>query len=678
MIDDAAVAVGSGARDRAPCEHCDDDEYGRFVQGLAITQTMKDRRRQFRRDFVAAFPDLRDWAAAPLALRLGRLHGESYTRPLHAPSLQARAYLYYLVYTNRLRLDYDYLLSSPHIYSLRIAAAFDTDLGLDDLTRRAMAMGYEPSVGPIALTWASKRLSLHTGKRRVDEFTDGDLEVLRRSIDAYAARPDLERFFGCGATAFHKIARGWRYRLWCLQHLLHHRGTGVSRPATMRGRRRAPPPSPRPDLAESADRWLRLKRGLWSASTHGHYALSLRRFIEHAAAAAPELRTFADLTADHMIAYQEHVAKEIGRKTGRPLSISAQRSRMRHVAHFLEDGAALGWPGFPLRPVVDLKSLPPLPQRLPRFIPSEQLERVMAEARRLPCPYQRAAILTARWSGARRGEIRRLAVDCLDAYPDGTSRLRIPAGKTLKERLVPLHPEAADALRELINMREAASEQPMMDGRTGSLVRRLFVKRGVSMSNETLFARPLQEISQRLGLAEGAGARITAHRFRHTVGTQLAEGGARLQTIMDVLGHESPQMSMIYIRISDEAVLRDYRNVLKPGAPLAGPAAAAIKNNALPPRVVDWLKTNFLKTELELGHCLRLPEEGPCECDVYLGCAKFVTTPAYAPRLRARHDLELKLRADAQARDWPREVERHATIARRIEALLTELGEPHP
>ena len=48
------------------------------------------------------------------------------------------------------------------------------------------------------------------------------------------------------------------------------------------------------------------------------------------------------------------------------------------------------------------------------------------------------------------------------------------------------------------------------------------------------------------------------------------------------------------------------------------------------------MKANFFRTELELGHCLRLPEEGPCECDLYLTCAKFVTTPEYAPRLRER------------------------------------------
>jgi predicted secreted Zn-dependent protease len=91
---------------------------------------------------------------------------------------------------------------------------------------------------------------------------------------------------------------------------------------------------------------------------------------------------------------------------------------------------------------------------------------------------------------------------------------------------------------------------------------------------------------------------------------------------------------------------------------------------------VDWLKSNFFKTELELGHCLRLPQEGPCECDLYLTCAKFVTTREYAPRLRRRRKQELALIEDALAHGWQREVERHQCTARRIEQLLTALREP--
>ena len=84
----------------------------------------------------------------------------------------------------------------------------------------------------------------------------------------------------------------------------------------------------------------------------------------------------------------------------------------------------------------------------------------------------------------------------------------------------------------------------------------------------------------------------------------------------------------------------------------------------------------FLKTELELGRCLRLPQEGPCECELYLTCAKFVTTPQYAPRLRRRRRIEQELVEDAVAHGWQREIERHQCTIGRLEQLLTDLREP--
>jgi integrase len=71
-------------------------------------------------------------------------------------------------------------------------------------------------------------------------------------------------------------------------------------------------------------------------------------------------------------------------------------------------------------------------------------------------------------------------------------------------------------------------------------------------------------------------ATITAHRFRHTVGTQLAEKGARLPTIMTVLGHTNPHMTMVYAQISDPVVRQDYQAVLGPGATSAGPRVEAL------------------------------------------------------------------------------------------------------
>lgn len=116
--------------------------------------------------------------------------------------------------------------------------------------------------------------------------------------------------------------------------------------------------------------------------------------------------------------------------------------------------------------------------------------------------------------------------------------------------------------------------------------------------------------------------------------------------------------------------------MLAPGAPLAGPAAEVVRLGELPPSSIDWLRSNSLKTEMEPRHCLRLPQEGPCGCDLYLSRAKFATTTEYSPWLRARAVQEFELMEEALSRGREREVERHRCTIGRVERLLSELGEP--
>jgi hypothetical protein len=111
-------------------------------------------------------------------------------------------------------------------------------------------------------------------------------------------------------------------------------------------------------------------------------------------------------------------------------------------------------------------------------------------------------------------------------------------------------------------------------------------------------------------------------------------------------------------------------------APIAGPGAALVRSGELAESEIRWIKDHYFQTELELGRCLRLPQEGPCECDLYLTCAKFVTSPAYAPRLRRRRRIEQELVEDAHTHGWQREVERHHCTLGRLEQLLMDLGEP--
>jgi integrase len=641
--------------------HCDGDEYRSFLASLPVTPSFRRMRLRYRRNFIERWPRIEDWFNAPFQERVGRLRGETQKAPSYPVSYRARSYLFYLTLTGRVQLDYDWLLAIGDLCVSPIADALNIDLGIPKLAAEGVRHGYRPSSVGVSMSWVVSRIALHAGIRSAEEVRQHHIIELLDAIERFEERHDISSF---RASEIAERKRCWRINTRQLQLLLYHRGQVTAFPV-MPSKRREPPPSDRPIMQAAIDRWIDIRWLTLSPATVDHQVVSLRHFMAH----------LADLTRDQALSFVAAMAEDARSQTGRLLSTYARRARIAAIVMFFRDAIAWSWPDMPKRPLLDHRDMPRTPKRIPRYIPADELARLMVAIADLPCPYQRAALLIARWSGARRGEICRLAVDCLDAYPNGTPRLRLPAGKTLKERMVPLHEEAADALRAVIALRRRGPERPLHDQRTGTKVRYLFLRRGRPMSPFYLFDYSLRDACAAAGLVDAAGRpTVTAHRFRHTVGTQLAERGAKLHTIMSVLGHESPHMSMIYARISDAEVLRDYRSVLEPGAIIAGAGAEAIRTGALSGPAIDWLRSNFFKTELELGHCLRLPSEGPCECDLYLNCSRFVTTPAYASRLRERRDLELTLADDARERAWPREVERHCGIARRIEQLLSELG----
>jgi integrase len=646
-----------------------------FAAFLAANPRAEYRRRQLaaRRRFVERYPDLARWFAAPLECRVGRLGGPGGPIVTDVRSYEARPYLMFLGITGHAQLDWPWLLAVGQLTVQELATHAGVDLGIDTLVAHAVRLGYRPHAARMVVGWVVGRIVMHQGSPPKTGIAANDLDELTEAMHAFGARADVSIFYG----SVDDYQRHLQARLvWVRQvaHLLYHRGQLDTDPRPM-SRRRSIAPVGSTRMIAVIDRFLAARRLTDRPATLVKLECALRRFVTFLADAAPGIETFADVNRDHAIAFAQSLETEPTARTGRPPSVATRRGLLSALSTFFRDTAAWEWDDVPGRPLLAAGDLPKLTERVPRYIPDHELARLMTAIRTLDCPYQRAALLVARWSGARRDEIRRLAIDCLDRYPDGTPRLRLPPGKTRTERIVPIHDEAASAITALQASRDG--ERALPDELTGTTTRYLFVRRGRLLSATYLFEIPLRHACTIAGLVTDDGhPTVTAHRFRHTVGTQLAERGARLHTIMAVLGHTSATMSMTYARISDPEVLADYRAVLEPGATIAGPAADQLRNQPLPSSAVHWLQTNFFKTELELGHCLRLPQEGPCQCELYLNCAKFVTTPAYAPRLRRRRQLELALAADANTRGWERETQRHQATADHLQQLLEQLAEP--
>ena len=672
-----ARRAAAGAPSPTP-RHATKDEYAPFLASLPLTAVSVQHRLDARRRFVGRYPDLRDWFAAPLAVRVGwvREDGRRVEPRSGYVERDAKSYLCFLAASGLAPLDREYLLASRTLVvsdHLRRAGLLDF---VEEMVAKAVALGYQTPSARQSFRWSIARIFLNDPTVAEGGITEAHVAGFEEAVRAFGERDDVGLFYGSAERYYRTGGHFYRAHLHKLRVALYHLGRIDREPKRDDAKPRVLVSGVgKPAMEAVAQRYVDA-RGLTDRPNTVHQtAQQLRALIRWLSRAHPEMESLAQLEREHLTQFARDMEQEVSSHTGQVLSLSTRRANLVGVAAFLRNASRWGWEGVPERPLLGPGDFPRKPERVPRFIPEGELARLMEAIRNLECPYQRAALLIARWSGARRDEIVRLEVDCLDAYPDGTPRLRIPAGKNYRERVVPITEEAADAIRHLRTLR-SPEERGFRDDLTGTEVRRLFVHRGKPFSAHYLCERSLRKACATAGLVDGDGKHtVWVHRFRHTVGTQLAEKGARLPTIMKVLGHQSVNMSMLYSRIGDKTVLEDYRKVLEAGATVAGPLAETLRHGELPEADVEWLKRNFFKTELELGHCLRLPQEGPCECDLYLSCPKFVTTKEYAPRLRTRREKEFLLIEEAASNGWEREIERHRCTVGRIENLLGELGE---
>lgn len=208
-----------------------------------------------------------------------------------------------------------------------------------------------------------------------------------------------------------------------------------------------------------------------------------------------------------------------------------------------------GWHRFLVREGIDVDDpsgrlrLPKAPQRLPKALTIDQVERLLAApSADEPIGIRDRALLELLYAtGARVSEAIGLDVDDL-AHGDV---LRL-IGKGSKERIVPVGSfarEAVDAYLTRVRPGLAAK------GRASA---RLFLgARGAPLSRQSawLVIRAAAEAAQ-------ITAEVSPHTLRHSFATHLLQGGADVRVVQELLGHASVATTQIYTHVSVDA-LRD-------------------------------------------------------------------------------------------------------------------------
>ena len=145
-------------------------------------------------------------------------------------------------------------------------------------------------------------------------------------------------------------------------------------------------------------------------------------------------------------------------------------------------------------------------------------------------------------TGLRRSELAGLNDGDIDF---GVCQLKV-TGKRNKQRIVPFGAELAEALKGYMDMR---NEQLRLDGDA------LFLNdKGLRMTGQQVYAIVRKHLTGATSLKKRS-----PHVLRHTFATAMLNNGAGLESIKNLLGHESVSTTEIYAHTTFEQLKRVYK-----------------------------------------------------------------------------------------------------------------------
>lgn len=626
-------------------------------------------------EFKNKYPDLKSWFNEDIITRVSDVQERNVC-------YRARVYIIAMV-INGLELDYEYLfsLSGTDGYK-RLSDRLGLDIGFDKLKDEALKLGYSSYSADQALKWAYIRIIMHKAYADYTQITDNDLIEFKEAARKYLAS-DISKIFYPDTDSLHNKMDRFSTSEYTLHLCLHSLRVVSSEAQKEHSRSRKYDRNmshlSNRAIADTIVRYINQSSRLKEPGTIQSSFRSINKFVMWLEKQHPETANLSEINRQIIEEYMLDLKENGSDKFGKPYSVCALTNYISALKVFFDESLSWEYEDVPQKKVLFDYDLPKKPKSLPRYIPQPDLDKLMSAIYKLEDVYQRNALILTRWTGARREEIQRLDINALDHYADGTPRIRIPIGKTNRDRWVPINQEAENAYNELLSIRSTANNtRGLIDRKTKKETDYLFMKGNRRISTTYLFQQGLEAACIKADLLTQDGKpKYTAHQFRHTIGTTLANNGASLQTIMKVLGHESPEMSLVYSTIFDSTVKEEYENAVLQNQTIAGgDFAISIKNHELKEDEIDWIKANFHKTYLMTGHCFHHTKEPMCDfADACFFCAKYVASKENIPVLLDKYHVELQLIEDAIERGWDKEVSRHEKVASRVKEILLELGE---
>ena len=595
------------------------------------------------RSFLRRWPDVQTWAEVPLDRQLA---ANGATRP----------FVTFLMVSRRLRPGYDYLLARKLSSFWRDLTGSALQPDLDRFVAAARELGFSQRQASAVASQIIARLLIQSG-RGLDELTEADFADLVLA----------------GKARQHRTGRTWKhYRGAChtARQVLFHLGPldSPAPPALIPLSLEERMVDVREPLRDAFVGYLHRKSATCRPKTVSSLATRLSQFGRFLGEIDPDLTSLADLDRRrHIEPFITSLLEATNTMTGKPISVADRARRIHAASNFLTEITEWGWDDAPPRRLIFTSDLPRQPRPLPRYLPVDADRRLTAALAASPNRLAADALLLQRACGLRIGELLDLELDAVHEVPEQGSWLKVPLGKLDTERMVPLDEETVALLDRIAATRSAG--RPMPHPRNGRPAQFLLTHHGKRLG-QTAVRHELARAASGAGLEH-----TTPHQLRHTYATALVNAGVSLQALMALLGHVSATMSLRYGRLFDSTVRTEYERALdlakshigplpagRPGLPLVDVTSGA-----------DWKDSPVLKSRMAGGFCLRAPAQGACPyANICEHCPSFRSDSTHLPVLAAQRQDAQALAADAQARGWIDEADRHHRLIARLDAVMAQ------
>lgn len=422
-----------------------------------------------------------------------------------------------------------------------------------------------------------------------------------------------------------------------------------------------------PWLRQGAKAWCRwrLATGVsWNTATA--FATSLHRFSSYLAAVDPSAEDGGVITRSLLERYVSWLASAGYAGATRSMSLIFLRG-------FLEANRRHRWcPEIPEEAALYQEDLPPRDKSAPRWVSEfvmAQLEDPAALA--LLEPTIRHLVIVIMESGLRAGDACALGFNPVVEDSVGWPCLRYWNNKGRIQQVVPLSERAARAIKD----QQAHVGATWPEGSEWLFPDPLHYEDGPLPISYHVLGRRLRSWQARIGLhhEDGLPVLVSAHQFRHTLGTRLINAGVPQHIVQRILGHASPGMTDVYAQLHDSTIRAAFDRYQSQRVDIAGTLLSFDPGS--PAADAEWLKHNLARVEASLpnGYCGRPPQHECPHPNACLTCPQFQTTVEFLPVHRQHAKANARLISLAERHGQARLAENHRRIQETLERIIPAL-----